>query len=1091
MPKPMSSIWDNSGEGRAVADFLRGILNGAGVFRAVSAYFSIYGFAALQEELRAVRETRFLFGEPGSVGEIDPGGAEQKSFRLGEGGVLPEHSLRQKALARECAEWMSKSASVRSVSKRQFLHGKMYHAEGKNAAAIVGSSNFTGRGLGAGGGGNLEINLAADGAQAKELREWFDKLWSDESLTRDVKAEVLGALERMGRDLAPETVYYKTLYELFRGEIDEFARSQKTLEEAHLKDTSLWRALYDFQKQGAVGVIERLLRLDGCILADSVGLGKTYTALAVIKFFELSRNAETLVLCPKKLGENWKRYSKRHKRADNPFYENPPDYAVLSHSDLSRERGMADGIDLANFDWSRFHLVVIDESHNFRNDSASARDEEGNIIRRSRYERLLGDIIKAGGKTKVLMLSATPVNTSLIDLRNQISLMTAGESGALAASLGVRDYRTLLNAAQKKFRAWEKHRGEKNKEELAEQLGGEFFNLLGGVSIARSRRHIRRLYAADMGKIGEFPKRAKPENFYPPTDTKGELSYDDLHKTISGFSLAVYRPSVYLRPEAGEAQKRLAEEKKKYRFNQSDREDFLIGMVRVNFLKRLESSAHSLTLTLDRTLKKIGGLLGRIADFEKRDDTLAQADDIPDDDDDDEEFLVNRARHPFHLKDLDLPNWRAALENDRSVLQTARDSVAIVTSARDAKLQMLREQIRARAENPTTDKDGNIVRKILVFTAFKDTAEYLYENLLGEAKELQMNIAMVAGGGETRASAGGREFGAILTNFAPRARKRKEGAQGAAEMDILIATDCISEGQDLQDCDIVLNYDIHWNPVRLVQRFGRIDRIGSRNRSVRAVNYWPTEDMNLYLNLKNRVEARMALVDAAATGDDNRLSEEEEKETQQLELNFRGRQLQQLQEQNLDLEDLVDAPAISDFTMDYFLAQLLRYLQKNREQLEAMEKGVYAVVGEEEKAGALPGAVFFLRRKNSDGKLRASPLEPHYAVYVREGGEIRLGCARARAILELFEKVAAGKTEALPELCAVFDRQTQNGGDMSRINEMLKKALAHIVSAFARALAENAGARGFRIPPKNKQPRGAGDFELITWLVIMPPQNRK
>ena len=802
-----------------------------------------------------------------------------------------------------------------------------------------------------------------------------------------------------------------------------------------------------------------------------------------------------LVLCPKKLRENWALYPVHYNQRNNPFEEDKFGYSLLAHTDLSRYSGDADGTDLAGFNWSNFDLVVIDESHNFRNDTKPERDDAGNITRHSRYTRLLEEVIKEGAQTKVLMLSATPVNTSLIDLRNQIYLMTEKREEAFQKSLGISNIRTLLGQAQREFKTWEDDKDSgRDKSKLLAKLGADFFQLLGGVSIARSRRHIENFYADEIGRIGEFPKQLPPENHHPPTDLDGALSYKYLADQIEKFSLSVYTPSSYVISE--EAKQRLAREKEAFRFNQLDREKFLIGMMQTNFLKRLESSAHSLTETLERTIGKIDDLLEKIDRYEQNQqipqaetDILLDDDILPEDDEDDEEFLVNRARHPYHLRELDCARWKKDLIRDKGTLRVALESVKAITPERDGKLQAIKAHIRDKAQNPPTDRDGEINRKLLIFTTFKDTAEYLYENLSDLAAELDLNMGLVSGD-VTRTKSRPNNFNAILTNFAPRARGRAE--DGSDEIDLLIATDCISEGQNLQDCDTVLNYDIHWNPVRIIQRFGRIDRIGSRNLSVRMINYWPTEDMEVYLRLQSRVEARMALADAAATGSEDPLNESAYEQAQ-MELNFRDQQLKQLREEVLDFDDLSDGVVLSDFTLDYFFTQLLRYLENNKKELEATPNGVYAVTRDEDRPME-QGVIFFLRQLNTSADIQrktASPIHPFYAVYIRNTGDIRYGCANTRQVLDLFEFAAVGKSKPLQKLCLQFDTETQNGENMARYNGLLKAVIDHISRAHTTTQTNNmglGGTRDFALPLESETPRDASDFELVTWLVITTPQ---
>ena len=1091
-------IRDNHDRG-TVGDFLKSNIENGSSLSVVSAYFTIHAFEALKAHLWEIDGLRFLFGEPDFIKNLDARNTDSKAFKIEDEGLQLDKPLQQRPIAQECADWIKDKVEIKSTRQSNLLHGKMYHiANNGEEKAIMGSSNFTVQGLGLGqSNNNIELNLEVEDDQDRsDLKAWFDDVWNDDERVEDVKKKVIDRLEKLGDDQAPEFIYYKTLYELFRDELETRMNNEQKLEDTHLYDTKIWDTLYAFQQDGVKSVIARLLRHNGCILADSVGLGKTYTALAVIKFFEL-RNDRVLVLCPKKLRENWALYPVHYSQLNNPFEEDKFGYSLLSHTDLSRYSGDADGTDLAGFNWSNFDLVVIDESHNFRNDTKPERDDAGNITRHSRYTRLLEEVIKEGAKTKVLMLSATPVNTSLIDLRNQIYLMTGKREEVFQKSLGISNIRALLGQAQKTFKAWEDSPGQsggRDKSKLLNELGADFFQLLGGVSIARSRRHIENFYADEIDRIGKFPEQLKPENHHPPTDLNGTLSYKYLADQIEKFSLSVYTPSSYVISE--EAIQRLAKEKQDFRFNQLDREKFLIGMMQTNFLKRLESSAHSLTETLERTIGKIDALLEKIDRYEQNQqmlnaDTEVLLDDdiLPEDDEDDEEFLVNRARHPYHLEELDCVRWKEDLIKDKGTLSKAYESVKAITPDRDGKLQAIKTHIRDKAEHPPTNKDGETNRKLLVFTTFKDTAEYLYENLSDLAVELNLNMAMVSGD-VTRTKSRPNNFNAILTNFAPRARGRPDN--GDDEIDLLIATDCISEGQNLQDCDTVLNYDIHWNPVRIIQRFGRIDRIGSRNKKVRMINYWPTEDMEVYLRLQSRVEARMALADAAATGTDDPLNESAYEQAQ-MELNFRDRQLKQLREEVLDFDDLSDGVVLSDFTLDYFFTQLLRYLENNKKELEATPNGVYAVTHDEDRPME-KGVIFFLRQRNaSTDKQRkaASPIHPFYAVYIRNSGDIRYGCANTRQVLDLFESATVGKTQPLQDLCIQFDSETQNGENMGLYSGLLKAVISHISRAHTTTQTRNlrrGGPRDFKLTPRSEAPQDASDFELVTWLVITTPQ---
>ncbi len=1086
-PSLKSGIRDNLLR-ETVHDFLQQEIKDGSELSIVSAYFTIYAYEKMQHSLNKIEKLRFLFGDPDFVKRMDPNNTDTKAFDITDTGLQLNQQLRQKPIAKACAQWIKEKVKIRTTRESNLIHGKMYHITNNGVdKAILGSSNFTARGLGlSSNNNNIELNLEVnDNRDLTNLKAWFDELWNNDELVEDVKKKVLAKLKQIGRDHPPELVYYKTLYELFREEIETRKTNEQTLEDIHLYDMKIWKKLYEFQKEGAKSVIARLLRHNGCILADSVGLGKTYTALAVIKFFEL-RNERVLVLCPKKLRENWALYPAYNSQASNEFLDDKFGYTLLSHTDLSRYSGDSGGVNLQNFNWQNFDLIVIDESHNFRNDTKPREDKDGNF-RHSRYSRLLEEVIKEGTKTKVLMLSATPVNTALTDLRNQIYLMTEKREDAFRNSLGISNIRNLIRQAQKAFKAWEENApkdGTRDKTELFNTLGTEFFQLLGGVSIARSRRHIIKYYAEEIEKIGEFPTQLAPVNCHPPTDLSGELSYKALADQIGDFELSIYRPSSYVVDET--AKQRLVDEKKRFRFNQADREKFLIGMMQTNFLKRLESSAHSLSETLERTINKHDEMLDKIKRFQKNSNTAdAGADVLPDDDEDDEEFLINRARNPYHLKELDCVRWKQDIIQDKQTLTAAWHKVKSITPERDGKLKEIKKHIREKALNPTKDKDKNPNRKLLIFTTFKDTAEYLYDNLSELTSELDLNMALVSGD-MTRTTCGENKFNDILTNFAPRARGRSD--EVSDPIDLIIATDCISEGQNLQDCDTVLNYDIHWNPVRIIQRFGRIDRIGSNNVAVKMINYWPTEDMEVYLRLRNRVESRMALADATASGDDDPLNEWAY-EHAQMELNFRDKQLERLREEVLDLDDLSDGVVMSDFTLDYFFAQLLKYLERNREKLEATPDGAYAVTNNENNPSE-NGVIFFLQQTNASTDKQqktASPIHPYYAVYIRNSGDIRYGCINAKQVLDLFETSTVGKEHAIDELCLWFDQETEYGDNMTHYNKLLDTVISHITRSHTRTQTQSirrGAPRDTRLTPASKAPKDTGDFKLVTWLVI-------
>ena len=1096
---PGRAIVDN--RTRRVGDVLREAITPDSELSFVSAYFTIYAYEALRGTLEAARGVRFLYGDPQGIATVDPVDDQVKAFRLTEdGGIELQDVLAQKPLARACAAWIDRQVEIRTIDKANFLHGKLYHVARRDgtSAALLGSSNFTKRGLGFGSAPNIELNTQIGDADERDaLKDWFNALWADDELTRDAKQEVLAALDRLGTAYAPEFVYYKTLYHIFQERLAERGEREGLLQEVRLHDTAIWKALYEFQRDGVKTAINRLLRHNGCIVADSVGLGKTWTALAVIRFFE-SRNERVLVLCPKRLEQNWVRYTSRAAQRNNPFDKDRFGYTVLAHTDLSRYEGKAGDIDLAQFNWGAFDLIVIDESHNFRNEGRDRKDDAGEVVRRSRYNRLLEEAVKGGVHSKVLMLSATPVNTSLRDLRNQVYLMTEKRKNAFEEALGIRDIQAMFGTAEKQFLRWEEKRHGENgasKESLLAELGADFLALLDAVTIARSRDHIRRYYPQVERRIGGFPQRAKPKNLHPPTDSQGKLSYDDLHERIGKLRLAVYTPSNYLKDKS-----QLKAERDRLGFDQSTREHYLTAMLRVNLLKRLESSAHAFTLTVGRILEKIQDIENRIAAWQELSGrpaagTEQQAGNGSEfrveagEDGDDEEFAVGKARR-YLFGDLHLDEWLADLRQDKRAFERLHALALRVDPKRDAKLSELKRVVAEKVRSAPADKDGRPNRKVLVFTTFADTARYLYENMADWAQaELGVHIALVTGASGNRATLKAPTFDGVLGHFAPRAQQRPETTE---EIDILIATDCLSEGQNLQDCDLTVNYDIHWNPVRLMQRFGRIDRLGSRNKRVGMVNFWPTENLDRYLDLKNRVEARMALADATATGLDDPLAAQA-REAVQMELRFRDGQLRRLREESLDIEDAEDGINLNDLTLDDFIADLLNYIQRHRKALEAAPFGIYAVADADrplDKAAPSdaigPGVIFCLRHTATPSQKMPNRIQPYFLCYVRDDdGTVRFTFRQAKQTLSLFQALAVGVDKPIDVLEDAFDAQTQQGKDMARYEELLAKALRNIARTFSNAQLKGLGQQRDAVLAKgSEQPTNAGDFELVTWLVL-------
>jgi SNF2 family DNA or RNA helicase len=1107
-----SAIKDNRSRGK-VGDFLKECLKDGSTLSFVSAYFTIYAYDTLKDQLGRIDHLNFLFGEPSFIKSLDPDKTEKKAFKLKDEKLDLGNQLQQKCLAKECSDWIKAKVDIKSIKQANLLHGKMYYIDDDGRKkALVGSSNFTVSGLGYGTNPNIELNLKVDSERDRdELKQWFDEIWNDDDLVKDVKHEVLASLSQLYTDHSPQFIYYLTLFNLFRDYLDGTRDIDESLRRAALPDTHIWQKLFSFQKDGAKAAINKILANNGCILADSVGLGKTFTALAVIKFFEL-KNERVLVLCPKKLRRNWTVY--RANSTLNPFLADRFRYDVLSHTDLSREKGEVEGIDLNTLNWGNYDLIVIDESHNFRNNSIAQYVKK----RRTRYQRLMEDIISSGVRTKVLLLSATPVNNQLSDLRNQISFIAGGDvarndrsDAAFSETLGIESVRETSRMAQTHFTNWAKKPvAERKTRDLLAALGGDFFKLLDGLSIARSRSQIASYYKDEMKRLGGFPRRTAPRSLHPAIDLQQKfLSFEQLNQEISALNLALYHPTSQLRLDLSDTIREQYQDKIFGSFTQEGREKILISMMKINFLKRLESSVDSFRLTLQRTIAKIDSLEQRILAFENHVEANPEIDydsltpeQFDDPDFESEDFTIGGKRR-IHLGHIDLSKWLKEVRLDRVQLQFLLEKTVSVKPERDGKLAALRVLIEEKATNPTTNREGTLNRKILIFTAFADTARYLYEQISPWARQnLGIHTALIVGDGGNKVSLGNTDYDDILTNFSPLSKSRAEQSRFPQDeaIDLLIATDCISEGQNLQDCDLLVNYDIHWNPVRIIQRFGRIDRIGSRNPEVHLVNFWPVADLDRYLNVKHRVEARMALVDLSATQTDNLLDPGQLEELIKEDLLFRDRQLKRLKNEILDLEDFDDSVSLTDFSLDEFRLDLLQYIESRKSELQEASNGLYAVVpAKPEIPACKPGVIFCLRhniatlaektqRPLDSGNI--NPLSPHYLVYVHDDGTVRYSFAQPKESLLLLRNIAAGEETAIVKLCEQFNATTCEGSDMSHYDVLIQKALASIQHTFQRraAVALLSG-RGGMLPTAAETPvSDTGDFELITWLVIMNPE---
>lgn len=1066
-------ILDNKTQGKVIDKLKEDLKSGTKV-SIISAYFTIFAYQELRKELNKIDSLRLLFSMPTFVKDKKDINREFKlsgSYESGLAGDRYEmklkNELKQSEIAKECAEWIRKKVEVRAYDEEHALPQKMYIMEQNEGedSYIFGSSDFTSSGLGVVSSNKSEMNTyMKDTASTQAMLNLFNKAWNDNEKVKDVKKALLESLEVVYRENTSEFIYFVTLYNIFKDYLSDLTEEEIVKSKTGFKDSVVWNKLYNFQKDGVLGAIDKLEKYNGCILADSVGLGKTFEALAIIKYYEL-RNNRVLVLCPKKLRENWLVY--RGNRRDNILGEDRLNYDVLNHTDLSRYTGHSGDINLEEVYWENYDLIVIDESHNFRNNNSKENKE-------TRYSRLLNQIIKKGVKTRVLMLSATPVNNRMNDLKNQIAFATEGNDKALSAD-GIKSIEQTLRKAQMAFNKWnDLEEEDKSVESLLEMLEVDYFKLLDMLTIARSRKHIQKYY--DTTSIGKFPERLKPINVKADVDTKNDfIKLAELNKLIKSLNLAIYSPMKYVLPSKVEQySKKYDTNMGKTVFKQTDREESLVHLMRINILKRMESSIHSFAITVLKILKNIEGTLEKINTFED----FVEDFDIEELDIEDNRLdgvLIGSKNVKIHLKDIDKIRWESELEADKVILEKILKEANKITVERDKKLVELQKLIKQKVENPLNKEN----KKIIIFTAFADTAKYLYNNISTYIlDELGLYSAIVTGSDNPKTNLKGvkTEFNNILTNFSPRSKERRD--KDKPEIDILIATDCISEGQNLQDCDYLINYDIHWNPVRIIQRFGRIDRIGSQNEVIQLVNFWPNMELDEYINLESRVSGRMVMLDMSATGEENIIEEK----TTMNDLEYRKKQLKQLQDQVPDIEDINGNISITDLSFNDFKMDLVNYMKNHKELLEKAPTGMYAIA-KSNIDEAVRGVIFCLKKINQNIKpSEYNTLNPYFFVYIKDDGEILLNFIQSKKILDIYKKVCSGQNELYTELIKEFNQETNNAKDMKKFTDFLEKTVENIVGKEEEKGIESLFS--FDKTTLSKSVQNMDDFELISFLVI-------
>lgn len=1051
-----------------------------------AACFSIYAYRELRAELEQIEELRFIFTSPTFVAEkadraqrefYIPRLDRERSLTGSDFEIRLRNEMTQKAIARECADWIRRKARFRSNKTDEKMSGFCVVDD----TAYMPLDGFTTVELGLERGNNAYTMIyKTEAPHSRELKDTFDLFWSDGRRLQEVTDEVIESISTVYRENPPELIYFITLFNIFREFLDDLSEDVLPNEATGFKETAIWQTLYRFQRDAALGIINKLEKYNGCILADSVGLGKTFTAISVIKYYEL-RNKSVLVLCPKKLYENWNTYRSNYK--NNPLAADRLRYDVLYHTDLGRSQGMSNGIDLERINWSNYDLVVIDESHNFRNGGKVSTDKDDLNPRKNRYLRLMDDVIRSGVKTKVLMLSATPVNNGFTDLKNQLELAYEGNTGDFDRLLNTENsINDIFRQAQLEYNRWIKlPEAERTTEALLDALSSDFFEVLDSVTIARSRRHIEQYY--DMSEIGTFPERLPVVSHRPRLTLDGDaIDYNALYTRLSELNLAIYTPSDFILPSRADKYLPVDEEGRISGISRIGREQGIRRLMCINMLKRLESSIHAFRLTVQRLVELLTATLDKIEQAEAGAAAVVEEYDLSvglDPDDQGDDLLIGGGKTTIDLRDMDHLSWGKYLAADLEILRQLQDKIAGITPDRDAKLRHLLADIEQKIEHPINE--GN--KKVIVFTAFSETAEYLYDALAETILERHgLHTVLITGGVEARSTLRlpRREkmtFNTALTLFSPGSKDKDAILPGVeGELDILIATDCISEGQNLQDCDYLINYDIHWNPVRLIQRFGRIDRIGSHNARIRMVNYWPDIRLDEYINLKERVENRMKLSVLTSTGDDNLLSGEEKGD-----LEYRRKQLERLQTEVVDLEEMNTGISILDLGLNEFRLDLLDYV-KTHGDLERTPSGLHAVVASDEMMP--PGVIYILKNRNQGINIdRKNQLHPFYMVYLTAEGEVCCNHLSVKKLLDLMRRACRGKSAPSKPLCRLFNQETRDGRKMDRYSRLLHQAVESIVRVKSEQEIASLFSEGTTTALEHKV-SGLDDFELIAFLVI-------
>ena len=1078
-PKQFNNITE-----RVIDDLKQVLSSGNSQISIAAASFSIYAYEALKEELEKVDCVNFIFTSPTFY--TDKSEKQKREFYIpklnrerslfgSDFEIRLRNQLTQRAIAKECADWIRRKARF----KTNITHGSMNTflniKEGEETYTYMPFNEFTTTELGLDRGNNIcpmVVGMPGHSSTDMFLKN-FAELWKDKEKFQDVTDNVIENIETVYKENAPAFIYFITLYNIFNEFLEDISEDVLPNEATGFKSSVIWNKLYNFQRDASLAIINKLEKYNGCILADSVGLGKTFTALSVIKYYE-NRNRNVLVLCPKKLNDNWQTFRSNYK--NNPVLADRLRYDILFHSDLSRDRGLSNGLDLERVNWGNYDLIVIDESHNFRNGGRFDNEDEDDDFKENRYARLMNKVIRSGVKTKVLMLSATPVNNRFSDLKNQLQLAYEGKAENINDLLDTeKNIDSIFRDAQTVYSKWAKLPPEKRTtEKLVDSLSYDFFQLLDAVTIARSRSHIIKYY--NTNDVGKFPERLSPISRRPKlTDLNDAITFADIAGLLDRLNLSIYTPSLFIFDSVKD---NYGIDFQGEGLTVDGREKGIRKLMAINLLKRLESSVNSFRLTLTRIQDFIKESITAIDKFQESGagtiDVTDFSEDFDTEDSENDPFVGRKSK--INLRDMDYVSWRRDLKADLEVLELLILMLKDITPEHDTKLQQLVADLKNKFEHPINGSN----KKVLIFTAFADTANYLYEQLSGRIlDDCGLHTALITGSTEGKCTLPKLKctFNDILTYFSPMSKDRDAiHPNDTREIDVLIATDCISEGQNLQDCDYLINYDIHWNPVRIIQRFGRIDRIGSKNDVIQLVNYWPDMELDDYIKLKGRVESRIKATVITSTGDDNLLSANEKGD-----LEYRRNQLKKLQNEVVDIEDMDTGVNIMDLGLNEFRLDLLANL-KEHPNMDLTPFGMSAVVNASELVE--PGVMFVLKNKNNGVNIdRSNLLHPFYMVYLSHTGTVICDHLSPKKLLDKMRYACKDKTEPDKTLCKQFNKETRDGKNMRHYSDLLQSAIESIITVKEESDIDSLFSVG-ETSALTYNIKGLDDFELICFLVV-------